>query len=132
MLSKNVKLKLAFILALKLALLLPASVSAAHEEPVWRARSGPWGNLEVRTVYLEAPDSLLAAIAKPNSVTRWVFEQTTEAAVRDLILRCGVPAATVTKLLILVAASFPVMSSAFIPPSRIWSRSRPPPAPPCT
>jgi hypothetical protein len=41
----------------------------------------------------------LAAIAKPNSVTRWVFEQTTEAAVRDLLLRCGVPAATVTKLL---------------------------------
>ena len=93
------KLRLAFILALGLALLLPASVSAAHEEPVWRARSGPWGELEVRTVYLEAPDSLLAAIAKPNSVTRWVFEQTTEAAVRDLLLRCGVPAATVTKLL---------------------------------
>jgi len=94
-----VKLRFAFIIALGLALLLPASVSAAHEEPVWRARSGPWGELEVRTVYLEAPDSLLAAIAKPNSVTRWVFEQTTEAAVRDLLLRCGVPAATVTKLL---------------------------------
>ncbi len=93
------KLRFAYILALGLALLLPASVSAAHEEPVWRARSGPWGDLEVRTVYLEAPDSLLAAIAKPNSVTRWVFEQTTEAAVRDLLLRCGVPAATVTKLL---------------------------------
>ena len=93
------KLRFAFIIALGLALLLPASVSAAHEEPVWRARSGPWGELEVRTVYLEAPDSLLAAIAKPNSVTRWVFEQTTEAAVRDLLLRCGVPAATVTKLL---------------------------------
>ncbi len=59
---------------------------------MWRAKPGPWGELEVRTVYLEAPDTLLAAVAKPNSVTRWVFEQTTEAAVRDLLKRCEVPA----------------------------------------
>ena len=40
---------------------------------------------------MEAPDSLLAVVSKPNSVTRWVFEQTTETAVRELLLRCGVP-----------------------------------------
>jgi len=55
--------------------------------------------LEVRTVYLEAPDSILAAVAKPNSVTRWVFEQTTETAVRDTLHRCDVPAAVADRLL---------------------------------
>jgi hypothetical protein len=66
---------------------------------MWKAKSGPWGELEVRTVYLEAPDSLLAAVAKPNSVTRWVFEQTTETAVRDLLKRCEVPSAIAERLL---------------------------------
>ena len=77
-----------------------ASLRAApHVEPVWKANPGPWGDLEVRTIYMEAPDSLLAAVAKPNSVTRWVFEQTTESAVRALLQRCGVPPVTVDKLL---------------------------------
>lgn len=71
----------------------------AAAEPVWKAKPGPWGELEVRTVYLEAPDTLLAAVAKPNSVTRWVFEQTTETAVRETLLRCEVPGALVDHLL---------------------------------
>ena len=66
---------------------------------MWKARPGPWGDLEVRAIYMEAPDSLLAAVAKPNSVTRWVFEQTTEPAVRSLLQRCGVPAQTIERLL---------------------------------
>ncbi|MEY4033285.1 MAG: hypothetical protein RL492_479 [Verrucomicrobiota bacterium] len=82
-----------------LALLLPLGLGAAHAEPVWKAKPGPWGDLEVRTVYLEAPDSILAAVAKPNSVTRWVFEQTTETAVRDTLRRCDVPAAVADRLL---------------------------------
>jgi hypothetical protein len=48
---------------------------------------------------MEAPDSLLAVVSKPNSVTRWVFEQTTETAVRELLLRCGVPEPLVAKWL---------------------------------
>ncbi len=62
------------------------------------ARPGPWGELEVHTVYLAPPDSLLAAVAKPNSVTRWTFEQTTEQSVRDLLVRMGVQAGTVTRM----------------------------------
>jgi hypothetical protein len=77
----------------------PFSLGAAHEEPVWKAKPGPWGELEVRTVYLEAPDTLLAAVAKPNSVTRWVFEQTTETAVRGTLQQCEVPAAVIARLL---------------------------------
>lgn len=72
---------------------------AAHEEPFWKAKPGPWGDLEVRTVYLEAPDTLVAAVAKPNSVTRWVFEQTTEPAVRGVLQRFELPAAVTDRLL---------------------------------
>ncbi|NBS04170.1 MAG: hypothetical protein EBS64_02890 [Verrucomicrobia bacterium] len=67
-------------------------------EATWMARPGPWGELEVHTVYLAAPDSLLAAVAKPNSVTRWTFEQTTEQSVRALLARIGVQAEIVTRL----------------------------------
>ncbi len=66
---------------------------------MWKVKPGPWGDLEVRTVYLEAQDTLLAAVAKPNSVTRWVFEQTTETAVRGVLLRCEVPAGVTDRLL---------------------------------
>jgi hypothetical protein len=76
-----------------------AAALGAYEEPVWKARPGPWGELEIRAIYMEAPDALLAAVAKPNSVTRWVFEQTTETAVRALLQRCGVPAPVVERLL---------------------------------
>ncbi|NBX34221.1 hypothetical protein EBR16_02475 [bacterium] len=94
-------MKLGFprLLSIGLALLGAATLGAAHEEPVWKARPGPWGELEVRAIYMEAPDSLLAAVAKPNSVTRWVFEQTTETAVRSLLQRCGVPAPVIDRLL---------------------------------
>lgn len=86
-------------LALGLVLGGSPTLEAAPEEPVWKARPGPWGELEVRSIYMEAPDSLLAAVAKPNSVTRWVFEQTTEGAVRSLLQRCGVPAPLGERLL---------------------------------
>lgn len=91
--------RFASLIAFGALLLAPCVAWAAHEEPVWKAKPGPWGDLEVRTVYLEAPDSLLAAVAKPNSVTRWVFEQTTESAVRDTLRRCDVPAAVADRLL---------------------------------
>jgi hypothetical protein len=81
--------------------LLTATLSlwATRVEPVWKTQAGPWGELEVRTVYLEAPDTLLAAVAKPNAITRWVFEQTTESAVRELLVRQGVSVTMVERLL---------------------------------
>jgi len=82
-----------------LLVLTPWGAFAAPEEPVWKAKPGPWGELEVRTIYMEAPETLLAAVAKPNSVTRWVFEQTTETAVRDTLKRCEVPAAVIDRLM---------------------------------
>ena len=67
-------------------------------EPTWQAKAGPWGQLTVHTIYLEAPSVLLATIPKPNSVTRWVFEQTTAASVRTNLTKAGVPAAILERL----------------------------------
>lgn len=80
-------------------LVMTLSLCASRTEPVWKAQPGPWGDLEVRTVYLEVPDTLLAAVSKPNAVTRWVFEQTTESAVRELLVRQGVSVAMVERLM---------------------------------
>lgn len=74
-------------------------VQLSAVEPVWTAKPGPWGQLEVRAVYLEPPDSLLAVIAKPNSVTRWTFDQMTDQGVRALLGRVAVPANVIEHLL---------------------------------
>ena len=92
-----VKQRLALILTCILAW-LPAAAVAASGDASWKARPGPWGDLEIRTVYLEAPDALLAAVAKPNAVTRWVFEQMSESGVRDLLQKHGVPAPMIARL----------------------------------
>lgn len=75
-----------------------AGLAHAVTEPTWTVKSGPWGELVVRTVHLEPPDNLLAIVAKPTSVTRWTFEQTTEKSVREILLHLGVPDAVVARL----------------------------------
>ncbi len=71
----------------------------AAAEPVWTTKPGPWGDLQVRTVYLEPPDNILAVVAKPTSVTRWTFEQTTERGVRELMVKAGLPDEVIGRLL---------------------------------
>jgi hypothetical protein len=73
-------------------------VVGAVVEPMWTAKPGPWGDLEVRTVYLEPPESLLAVVAKPSTVTRWTFEQTTANAVREILTKAKVPAPVIERL----------------------------------
>ena len=51
----------------------PAKPAASEEEPRSAARPGPWGQLEVSPIYLEAPDYMLAHVPKPNSVPHWSF-----------------------------------------------------------
>ena len=68
-------------------------------EPAWKAAPGPWGDLEVRTIYLEPPESLLAVVAKPSPVTRWTFEQSTVAGVRALLTKMGVSEELIGRLL---------------------------------
>lgn len=66
---------------------------------MWVTKSGPWGQLEVRTVYLEPPESLMAVIAKPSAVTRWTFEQNTQGGVRAVLAKAGVPEPVIARLL---------------------------------
>ena len=74
-------------------------VGGAAVEPMWLTKAGPWGQLEVRSVYLEPPESLLAVIAKPSTVTRWTFEQNTAGGVRAVLAKAGVPDDVVVRLL---------------------------------
>jgi len=62
-------------------------VAGGVVEPVLVSKSGPWGQLESRTVYLEPPENLLAVVAKPSKVTRWSFDQTTPNAVRETLAK---------------------------------------------
>lgn len=92
--------KLIPLLSLAFAVCLTAAdVPREVREPFWKSKPGPWGELEVRTAYLEAPDSLLAVSAKPNSATRWTFEQMSEGAVRDLLVASGLGAELIEKLM---------------------------------
>jgi len=68
-------------------------------EPVWVSKPGPWGDLQMRTVYLEPPENILAIVAKPSSITRWTFEQTTEKGVRLTMEKAGLPSGLIDRLL---------------------------------
>lgn len=74
-------------------------ISLFAAEPAWEAKPGPWGDLQVRTVYLEPPENILAVVAKPTSVTRWTFEQTTINGVRSIMEKSGVEASLIDRLL---------------------------------
>ena len=56
--------------------LLPGSspgftaLSDLNGEPVWTTKSDKFGEIRVRTIYLQAPDHLLALIQKPTSRPR--------------------------------------------------------------
>ncbi len=85
-----------FVLVLALCL---GALRLFSAEPTWVSRPGPWGDLQVRTVYLEPPENILAVVAKPSPVTRWTFEQTTEKGVRETMRKAGVAAAVIDRLL---------------------------------
>lgn len=74
------------------------AVGSAVPEPMWVTKAGPWGELEVRTVYLEPPEAHLAVVSKPSTVTRWTFEQNTPGGVGAILSKVGVPPAVVARL----------------------------------
>lgn len=93
---------MSFRSSLRFALISALCLGAAGvfaAEPAWVAKKGPWGELQVRTVYLEPPENILAIVSKPSSVTRWTFEQTTEKGVREIMEKAGLPAAVIGRLL---------------------------------
>lgn len=68
-------------------------------EPVWTSKSSVYGDLVIRAVYLEAPTYLLDLVGKPNSRPRWAFAGGTEASVRALFQKAGLPADVQARLL---------------------------------
>jgi hypothetical protein len=77
----------------KLANTAPTSSAKPRAvESLMPARSGPWGELEISRMYLEAPDALIAAVQRPNSTPLWNFPGGTEKSVRELLERAGLSA----------------------------------------
>ena len=64
----------------------------------WEGHSGPWGDLLISSMYLEAPDAVIDVIPKPNSVTRWTFPNNTPSGLKSLFIRLGVSGALVESL----------------------------------
>jgi hypothetical protein len=93
--KKIVKTK---FLSLLLSLFCMFSTVLLAGEPFWQAKVGPWGELDVHVVYLQPPETLLAAVVKPNSVPHWTFDQMSPDGVKALLARVGVPVATINHL----------------------------------
>jgi hypothetical protein len=60
--------------------------------------SGPWGELIVSNIYLEAPDSVIEVVGKPDPVPRWTFSNSSPALVKDLLIKSGVELTLVDRL----------------------------------
>ena len=46
-------------------------------------RDGPWGEIQLSPLYLEAPASLIEAAPRPNQTTVWFFAHMGEADLRE-------------------------------------------------
>ena len=70
---------------------LPLTRGAAAPAATDDRLSGPWGTLVTRTVYLEAPQSVLELCKRPDQVPLWVFPNRTAREVGDFLVKAGVP-----------------------------------------
>ncbi len=64
-----------------------------------KANPGPWGELTVSNIYLEAPDSVIDVAGKPDPVPRWTFPNSSATLVKDLLIKSGVDLALVERLI---------------------------------
>ena len=62
------------------------------------ANPGPWGELIVSNIYLEAPDSVIEVVGKPDPVPRWNFPGASASIVKDILVQSGVELALVERL----------------------------------
>ena len=99
----NIRMRTA-ILALGLGFLCTVeaalrSAEVLNGEPVWTSKSAVYGDLTIRAIYLEAPSYLIELVGKPSSKPRWAFANGTDASVRALFQRAGIPADIQARLL---------------------------------
>ena len=67
----------------------PAPIPTPVKEPVEAGHPGPWGDLEITSMYIEAPDYLLDTVQRPNSIPIWNFPGATENSLRELFTKAG-------------------------------------------
>ncbi len=72
--------------------------AAVAHEPVWKSNPGPWGDLEIHSIYLEVPSSMLAEMPKPNSVPRWCFPGADENVLKALFKQAGLSSSVQDRL----------------------------------
>lgn len=60
--------------------------------------SGPWGELIISDIYLEAPNSVIDVVGKPDPVPRWTFSRTSVTTVKDILIQAGVEMSLVARL----------------------------------
>ena len=77
----------------------PVAAPAAPKEAVVEGHPGPWGQLEISSMYIEAPDALLDTVQRPNAVPIWFFPEGTEAGVRQLLTKAGLATAVQDRIL---------------------------------
>jgi hypothetical protein len=66
---------------------------------LYKCQPGPWGNLEYYYVQIEMPERLLDLVQRPDPQPRWNFPGATEASLRMLFEKAGLPEA-LTKFLL--------------------------------
>lgn len=72
---------------------------SVSKEEVTVGRPGPWGQLEVSAMYIEAPDALLESVQRPNTVPVWIFPDGNEKSVRELLTKAGMAKAVQDRIL---------------------------------
>lgn len=75
------------------------ALSDLNGEPVWTTKSDKFGEIRVRTIYLEAPPHLLSLMNRPSSRPRWAFAAGTEASVRELLTRAQLPPEVLARMM---------------------------------
>jgi hypothetical protein len=77
----------------------PLGAASAPDGSVQHCKPGPWGDLQYYYVYLEPPAQLLHQMVVPDPVPKWNFPEGTDASVRAVFVRAGLPAALQDALL---------------------------------
>ena len=77
----------------------PAANTAPAKEQVEAGHPGPWGELEISSMYIEAPDYLLDTVQRPNSIPIWNFPGGTESSLRELFTKAGLAKAMQDRIL---------------------------------
>jgi len=81
-----------------LSLIFAVFAVGSAQAKTWQGHEGPWGELTISSMYLEAPNSVIDVIPKPNSVTRWSFPGSTPSGVKSILIKAGVQGALVEAL----------------------------------